>query len=96
MLVAGCVPRSGMSFMQIPIFKSTSAELSLSQFPRGQFDLYLSEPIYLVPASLKQFPDTFVHKTAENVTPLQPFQAGSQKILRKNLYFLQEFCSKKY
>ena len=59
-LVAGCVPRSGMSFMQIPIFEGTTAELTLSTSSLGQFHLYLSEPIILIPSSLNQFDNTYV------------------------------------
>ena len=59
-LVAGGVARSGMSFMQIPIFEGTTAELTLSTSSLGQFHLYLSEPIILIPSSLNQFDNTYV------------------------------------
>ena len=72
-LVAGCVPRSGMCFMQIPIFQSTSAELTLSPSSFGQFNLYLSEPILLIPSSLKQFANTYVEESSVDV-PLTDFR----------------------
>ena len=53
--------------MQIPIFDKTSAELTLSPSSAGQFNLYFSDPIILIPSSLKQFQNTYIEESIKSL-----------------------------
>jgi len=62
LLVPGCILRSGMNFLRVPILSSFGSanedlfgELSLSTDSEHQYQLFFSKPILLSPSSFTQF-----------------------------------------